>query len=396
MDIRIIKNTEDVEYYPIKDDLVLLIGDKERKFENIQSKSYTIFRVNSNKKEELVPLIHKYKIWDIIDVWTNLDYLYFSECNFLKNGKVEIIIYRYHIETEQCVQIYAIEEESSIYPTQKRVKLFVLDENYLLIQHEYLKTNSANTYQGFFDFELLLYNIKEKITNQVTDEALSIGGIEKMIPISKNICAIKTGFNLLKDNRFSLIDKSEAVVENIGFINVKQLISDILLKQENVFIDIVDQAYFSKTFCNIKMMDDYLIYSSVIPEENKEEIVFYKYSTKEIKIGVNHGINTIDDLSNPVVLGGNPYIILKNENRTDFYNLIKESTDLFFEEDTVIKDVSNDMIMTEKKIPGKLLKKPQSFIDVYQYPKKNLLIHENSPYEKCISMDSDSLYVFIK
>ncbi|NLZ81740.1 MAG: hypothetical protein GX913_08105 [Clostridiales bacterium] len=396
MDIRIIKNTEDVEYYPIKDDLILLIGDYKREIENIQGKKYTIFRVDSNEKEEVMPLIHKYKIWDIIDIWSNVNYLYFSECNLLDKGKVEIIIYRYHLETEQCVQIYTSHEELSIYPTQKKVKLFVLDENYLLIQHEYLKTNSANTYQSFFDFELLLYNIKEKTTHQVTDESLSIGGIEKMLPISKNICAIKTGFNLLKDNRFSLLDKSEAVIENIGFVNVKQLISDILLKQENVFIDVIDQAYFTKTFCNIKVMDNYLIYSRIIPEENKEEIVFYKYSTKEIKVGINQGITSIEDLSNPVVLDGTPYIILKNEDRTDFYNLINETTDLYFEEDVIIKEVYNDMIMTEKKVAGKLLKKPQSFIDVYQYPKKNLLLHENSPYIKCISMNSESLYVFIK
>ncbi len=395
MDIRIIKNTEDVEYYPIKDDLILLIGNHEREIENIQSKKYTIFRVDANVKEEVMPLIHKYDIWEIIDIWANIGYLYFSECNFLEKGKVEIIIYRYHLETEQCVPIYTIEEELSIYPTQKKVKLFVLDENFLLIQHEYLKTNSANTYQSFFDFELFLYNIKEKATHQVTDESLSIGGIEKMLPISKNICAIKTGFNLLKDNRFSVLEKSEVVVENIGFINVKQMISDILLKQENVFIDVIDQAYFSKTFCNIKVMDDYLIYSRIIPEENKEEIVFYKYSSKEIKVGINQGITTLEDLSNPVILGGTPYIILKNEDRTDFYSLIKEEIDFYYENDIVIKDVVNDLIMTERKIPGKLLKKPQSFIDVYQYPKNNLLLHENSPYIKCISMNNDSLYVFI-
>lgn len=395
MDIRIIKNTEDVEYYPIKEELILLIGNYEREIESIQGKKYSVFRIDSNEKEEVMPLIHKYKIWEIIDIWANSDYLYFTECNSLDKGKVEIIVYRYHLETKQCLPIYTIEEELGLYPSQKKVKLFVLDENYLLIQHEYLKTNIANTYQSYFDFELLLYNIKEKITHQVTDESLSIGGIEKMLPIAKNICAIKTGFNLLKDNRFSLLDKSESVVENIGFINVKQMISDILLKQENIFIDVIDQAYFSKTFCNVKVMNDYLIYSRVIPEEEKEEVVFYKYSTKEIKVGINQGIATVEDLSNPVILGGTPYIILKNEDRTDFYNLIEENVDLYFENDIVIKDVSNDMIMTEKKIPGKLLKKAQSFIDVYQYPKKNLLLHENSPYIKCISMKSDSLYVFI-
>lgn len=396
MDIRIIKNTEDVEYHPIKDDLILLVGDCNQELGDIQSKKYTIFGVDSNEKKEVMPLIHKYKIWEIVDVWANVDYLYFSECKLLEAGKIEIIIHKYHIGTEQCTPIYRIEEELSLYFAQKNVKLFVLDENYLLIQHEYLRTNTANTYQGFFDFELFLYNIKEKITHQITDESLSVGGIEKMIPISKNICAIKTGFNLLKDNRFSLLEHSESVIENIGFVNVKQLISDILLKQDNVFIDIVDQAYYSKTFCNVKVMNDYLIYSRVIPEESKEEIVFYKYISKEMKVGINQGINSIEDLSNPVVLGDTPYIILKNKNRTDFYNLIKEETDFFFEEDTIVKEVSNDMIMTEKKIPGKLLKKPQSYIDVYQYPKKTLILHENSPYIRCISMNIDSLYVFIK
>ena len=52
------------------------------------------------------------------------------------------------------------------------------------------------------------------------------------------------------------LKEKEIAVESIGFVNIKQMISDILVKQNNIFIDIVDQVKGGKTIPCFQVKDE--------------------------------------------------------------------------------------------------------------------------------------------
>lgn len=65
MDVRIIKNSIQAQYVSAIGDIVLQISEGSQKIGEITSKKYTLFYVDTNKREELAPEIVKYDIWKI-------------------------------------------------------------------------------------------------------------------------------------------------------------------------------------------------------------------------------------------------------------------------------------------------------------------------------------------
>ena len=395
MEIRIIKNAPGVLYEPVTEGIVLQITDGKHSMGDMISKRYELFSVNTNKKEEIEPEIPKYHLWNIINLCKQKNYIYFTSCSMKDKGRAEVSLYRYGWEQNQSELIYTAMEDLILYPEQKQTRIFVLDENYLLIQNMYLKTNGMENYQGFLDFELSLYSIKEKKSFVVTDQYLLQAGISFMAPISKNVCAIKTGYNLLRDDGFQYLNNAETVMENIGFVNIKQMISDILLKQKNIYIDIIDQVKADKTIPAFQVQDDYLIYSRV-SREGSEEVIFYHYTDKEVNACIFPNVHRMEDLSRPCVLKGMPCILMENRKGTQLYNIKKEKKEFIFGNDTQVKAILKDLIVVETKHKRGLFKKAYSTVQVFQYRERAMLINERGSFQAILMPQEDSLYLFIK
>lgn len=395
MEIRIIKNSPGVVYEPVTEGIVLQITEGRHRLGELHSNKYELFSVNSNEKEEIEPDIPKYHLWDIVTLVRPRAYIYFTSCSMKDKGRVEVNFYRYSWEQKGTELIYTVTDDLFLYPEQKKTRVYVLDENYLLFQNMYLKTNSMENYQGFHDFELTLYSIREKKSFVITDHYLLQAGISFMAPMGKNICAIKTGYNLLKNNGFQYLNDAETVVENIGFINTKQMISDILLKQKNIYIDIIDQVKADKTIPAYRVEGDYLIYSRV-SREGSEEVIFYHYPDKEVDACVFSNVHKIEELSTPWLLKGAPCVLLEGRKSAQLYNLKKEKPEFIFGNDTRVKKIFEDFIIVETRHKRKLFKHAYSAVQVFQYKDRSLLINEKGSFGAALAPDDKTLYLFIR
>lgn len=396
MDIRIIKNLEDVAYHLISENVILLTSKGNRKLGRLVSQRLELFYIDENRKEAVLPQVDKYAVWDIRNVWGGSNYIYFTQCERLNEYKIMIRLYRFQCNTKEIQVLYQLVEESAILLEQKKTRIFILDENYLLIQHMYLKRNMSEKYQGFYDYELYLYDYNERKSYLVTDPYLSQAGIEVMLPISKNICSIKVGYNLLHENRFEHLEQSETVIEGIGFINVKQFISDILVNQKNIYIDYIDQVQFDKTIPSMKYYSDYLIYSKVNRDNRQEEIIFFHYPTKESKVCVNPNIRSAADLARPYLFNGLPYVLLERAKGIEFFNVTQGTVDYFFEKKYHIQEIMNNNIITTIRMRKGIFRRKMDYIEVYQFKKKEPILNEKAVFGGAVSPDTDKIYLFTR
>lgn len=395
MEIRIIKNAPGVVYEPVADGVVLQITEGSYSMGELRSRKYELFYVDSNQKEELEPELPKYQLWDIVNLYSPGRFVYFTSCSMRDKGRVEICLYRYDWELRKPEPVYTAADDLVLYPEQKKTRIFVLDENYLLIQHMYLKMNAREDYADFLDFELMLYSVRERKGFVITDPYLTQAGISFMAPMGKNICAIKTGYNLLRNNGFRYLNGSEIVAENIGFINSKQLISDILLKQKNIYIDAIDQVKGDKTIPACQIAGDYLIYSRV-SREGSEEIIFYHYADKQIHACIFPNVHTMEDLAKPCLLKGMPCILLENRKGAQLYNLKKEKKEFVFGSDTRVKAILKDLIVVETHHKRKLFQHAYSTVQVFQYQDRAMLVNERGSFGAAIAPNQDAFYLFVK
>ncbi len=395
MEIRIIKNAPGVMYKPVAEGIVLQITEGKFTLGELGSKKFELFYVNTNQKEEIEPDIPKYHLWDVISLIPPKSYIYFTSMSMKDKGRVEIGLHRYSWESKETELICTAMDDLFLYPEQKKTKIFVLDENYLLFQNMYLKTNAVENYQGFLDFELALYSIREKKSFVITDQYLLQAGISFMAPMGKNICAIKTGYNLLCNNGFRYLNEAETVVENIGFVNIKQMISDILLKQKNIYIDIIDQVKADKTIPAYRVEGEYLIYSRV-SREGSEEVIFYHYTDKEVNACIFPNVHKMEDLSRPCILNGMPCIFIESRKGAQLYNLKKEKKEFVFGNDTQVKDILEDLIVVETKHRRKLFKNAYTTVQVFQYKDRSMLIHERGSFGGVMAPEDKTLYLFMK
>lgn len=394
MNIRIIKNAHDLKGNVYSGKFILEKEFSPSEYEGVNQVRYYIYDAEINQKTELLPEWKKYDILRIKSLDKTTQSLYFTAISDRADGMQNIMLYKYDVQSGRLDTVYRYTDDVSQYNDYKRTRVFVLNEFYLLFQNEYIRYNLTETFKGYFEFEQFLYCVKDEKTVQVIDENLRANGIEKIKLLKNNVCVIKTGFNLMTDDRYKNLSKGEASLEKISFVNLGQLVSDILLMQKNIVIDTIDQAYYTETFPYVVVKGNYIVYSKVKTEKHEEEVIFYNCETKETTLCINQNIYSSEDLAWSYVIGQVPYIRLKSKNGTQFYNLIKNKVDIRFPESERVETVVNDMFIvsyTKKHMIGK----DRPMTAVYRYPDQKLLHQEKGEYIGCIATDKNSIYILI-
>lgn len=396
MNIKIIKNTQEFNGVLLNDNIVLETKHSKSQYNGVNAVKYFLFDLENNRREEVLPKIKKFNLIDIIDASWNSKFIYFTNCVPQNHGKMEVNIIKYDYSSGEYDVMYSFYDDISLFPNKKHIKLFVLNDTYLIFQTSFLRFNQEKTFEDFLNFELFLYSIKDNVETKIIDENLTNNGIDNIEPISETHSVLKTGYSLLHNGRIHNLSKEETCVESISIINIQQLISDLLLAGSDIVIDAIDQAYYTKTFPYIRVQDDYLIYSAVNFETNEEEIFFYNNVTKETISCINQNVKSTADIAKPYIIDGNPYIKLLTSNGTEFFNITRAKIDVRFENDVVVNDVIDNFFIVSGITKRKFFGTYQSFLSIYRYPQMNLLHQEKAYYLGAISTDSNNLYLFVK
>lgn len=395
MNIRIIKNAQSLNGRLYSGKFILEKDFQPSEYEGIDTVRYYMYDAEKNEKTELLPEWKKYDILKIKCLNKKTDSLYFTTISDRDGDKQSITLYKYDIQTKDMEVIYRFDDDLSQYNNYKRTRVFVLNDFYILFQNEYIRYNLTETFKGYFEFEQFLYCVNDKKAIPVIDENLRTNGIETIKLLRNNMCLIKTGFNLMTDERYKYLTKNEVSYEKISFANLGQLVSDILLMQKNIVIDTIDQTYFAETFPYAVVKGDYIVYSKVKIASHEEEVIFYNYETKKTTLCISKNVQTEADLAWSYVIGQIPYIRLRSKNGTQFYNLITNTVDIKFPEDVKVETVVNDMFIlsgTKKHIIGR----ETPIIMVYRYPDQVLVHQEKGEYMGCIATDKSNIYILIR
>ncbi len=345
MKIRIVKNSKNIGNKILFNNTVLRIDKEPTLVEKISKCRYFLYDIEKNKEEEILKEVEKYDLFDIKVVLDEDEYIYFLNIDDISKEKPTFNIYKYDLVKSEYTLVYSFENELVQYLSYTRTRFFVVNNDFMIIQNEFLRANLTEDFEGYFDFELQLYSVLEDKLYKVIDENLSNNGISDIVSLDENVCAIKTGFSLLEEERYNKLSKSEVSVEGVSIINILQLVSDMMIMKNPIVLDAIDQTYYEATIPYIEKNGEYLIYSKVDFEKREEEIVFYNYNKKESKRCINKNIYSKSDLGNHLVINDDPYVMHTKSTGIEFYNIEKNKVDIKFGTDVVIEGVNNNFVI---------------------------------------------------
>ena len=307
MDIKLVKNFEEGNYIPVNDQLLLQVVDANYRLGRFPGKKIFMLNPLTNERLEILPEIHKYNLANISYAAVSHNHILFTSASSINETQVEISYYRYDVSTGAYHIIHTTVADLTKLGNVLLLKAFVLDENYCIFDEiTYSRENLSSTglfSNGMGTHKMLLKEIQENKERLLKDSVIATSGIEKLIPLSGNLCIIKLGSPMLEELVFSdTAIQPFKQKEIIGIVNIKQFISELLLNQNNAFLEILDEGSEEITFPYIRQYDNDIVYSKVDVSKKIEEVIIYDYETKVKKVRLNSNITRISDLNHTYIL----------------------------------------------------------------------------------------------
>ena len=238
MDIKLVKNFEEGNYIPVNDQLLLQVVDANYRLGRFPGKKIFMLNPLTNERLEILPEIHKYNLANISYAAVSHNHILFTSASSINETQVEISYYRYDVSTGAYHIIHTTVADLTKLGNVLLLKAFVLDENYCIFDEiTYSRENLSSTglfSNGMGTHKMLLKEIQENKERLLKDSVIATSGIEKLIPLSGNLCVIKLGSPMLEELVFSdTAIQPFKQKEIIGIVNIKQFISELLLNQNN-------------------------------------------------------------------------------------------------------------------------------------------------------------------
>lgn len=392
MDIKLIRNFNGALCIPLQGSVVLLISGEDYRLDRYAGKCYSLVDVDSNSKQEIMPDVNKYDIYEFTDVTGSSDYVWFTTGTEGPDGEIEVSIVRYSI-ADAGSEIIHSERYSASSLADKKIRVIIADENYLIVQTQRIVSSNSDTAYTMLE-DIYLYGIMDKSRLPVSDALLAKEGIDCIIPVDGNICAIKAGSSNLEYKLYGNDDALCRGREAIAIVNLRQLLSDLVLKKEKASMEILDENNADETFPYMKVMNGSIIYSKVNLSMQKEDIVTYDYASNVTKLRVNDSIR-VADASSTYLINDTMYYLQEDERCTKLINLNTQKCDWKLGSDYRIRYIYNNVIVVSKHVPKRLFFKGTDYIFVYRFPDtQNYVLCEKAYCVECAVTDNDDLLIF--
>lgn len=401
MDIKLVKNFEDGTYIPVNEQLLLQVVDDNYRLGRFTGKKIFILNPLTNERLEILPEVHKYDLSLISYAAASHNHILFTAANSINETLIEVSYYRYDVSTGDYSIVHTVTVDPDSLGNVVMLRAFVLDENYCIFDEiTYSKENLSSTGllgNGTGRHSMILKEILENKEWVLEDSVIAVSGIEKLIPIEGNLCVIKLGSSTLEELIFS--DTPGCSLEQkeiIGIVNIKQFISELLLNQNNAFLEILDEGSKDITFPYIRQYDNQIVYSKVDVSKKIEEVIIYDYETKVKKVRLNNNITKISDLNHTYILDDTPCIIKNTDKHTKLINLNTQKTQIKLNSNIRIKFIRKDLIVTQRHVRKMFfMRKENYYIEVFRYPDiHHCIFRTRAKYKSCISF-FDDLLIFI-
>lgn len=372
MNIKLVKNLEEGGCISVNGQFLLQITDDNRQLERFTGKRYFIFNPDTNERFEVLPEIPKFFMAGIRYSYTDNPYIIFTSAKQINEKEVEITFYRYHVYTGDSEKIYGLVAALSKLEHTMFIKVNALTPDYCLFE-------TISQEDGQEQFKIILKELKNNKEIQVENPLFLKCGIDKIIPLTGNICGIKAGQEL------------------IGIINVNQFVSDLALGLENVYIDVLDEGGGTVSFPYMEKYRGSLLYLRRELESGNEEVILYDYENKVKKIRFHHNLSDNRNLNRVHVIHGAPYYFVEEDGYTTIVNLNTQKEEAQISGDYAVKYVMDDIIVTGRHMGKRfLIGREKDFVEVFKFPDMSHPVYKvNGAYGGCIEHMED-LLIFIK
>lgn len=394
MNIRFLAQSEYFNGIHIKEDIILEKEYEQGSFNNLPRVRYFLYYLEENVRKEVMPHSEKIDVFELTDCQYEPDFLYFTEVDDMHDGRQTFNIIKYNITDHTHTKIITLKDNINLYPDNKQIKIFILDDANLIIQRAVLKELESG-YKGFFNYSHILFNFVKNKQIRINDENIVRNGIEYMFPFSETSCVMKTGSSLFKENLHDKVSKDEAPIESIYVINIQQFISDLQLEQPNLVLSAIDQSFYDATLIKSKKIENYLIYSKFDYENKEETVVFYNVDTEEKYNCINNTTIGHSLIKYATVIEGVPYMLNMNTSGSEFVNLITNEIDTTYSDDYKIKYINNSTIVSTY-IEKTLFGNEKEWVTIHKYPSKRVVVQERGEYIGAISSNDQTTYIFLK
>ncbi len=370
MGIRLVKNFEDGRYSSLNRDFLLQIIDNNKQLGAFSGKGFFLFNPLNNERFEIAPEIAKYDFARYVFIKRERDYTIFTSAKQLNEQDVEIMFYHYDILSDtsrlfftKVVRLNEINETFFI-------KVFALPEDYCLIEF-------VNIVDKECKYEVVIKNYNSKRIVNVNNPLIKQYGLDKIVPLDGNRCAIKIGD------------------EMVGIININRFISDMIIGLENIYIDILDSGNGQFIIPIMRKYSGNLTYLKRDISTGNEEVVIYDYENKVKKVRFNSVASDSSDLKKLYVINNTPYYLVDREDGVSIINLNTQKAEAELYKNLNIKFVSGDLIVACKTQKGMFSGKEREHLEVYRFPDTKHCIYKTNGLYGCCVEHFDNLLIFV-
>lgn len=373
MDIKLVKNFEEGMYIPVNREILLQIIDDNRRLEQFNGKHIFLFNPANNERFEILPEVPKFNVTKIYYGSEERDYFVFTSAKMINEHEIQITFYWYQISLQETFIIH-----TQIVPTDRLrepdyLKVLVLAQDFCVFETKNGEYGNKDSYS------FLLKDVKNNKELEFQNEELGRFGIDKIVPLSGNLCGIKIGN------------------KTIGVINVNQFVSDMVIGLEKItYIDILDNASDTMQLAHMRKYNNTLLYTKRDVSADSEEVVIYDYDNKVKRVRLNSRISEAADFKNICVISGVPYNFLESDKGTRIINLNTQKTEYKLPTDVCVEYVQDDIIVTSEHVKKmSIFRKENDFVEVFRFPDMHHAIYKTRDKFKGCIKHFDDLLIFV-
>ena len=373
MDIKLVKNFEEGMYIPVNREILLQIIDDNRRLERFNGKHIFLFNPANNERFEILPEVPKFNVTKIYYGSEERDYFVFTSAKMVNEHETQITFYWYQISLQETFIIH-----TQIVPTDRLrepdyLKVLVLAQDFCVFETKNGEYGNKDSYS------FLLKDVKNNKELEFQNEELGRFGIDKIVPLSGNLCGIKIGN------------------KTIGVINVNQFVSDMVIGLEKItYTDILDNASDTMQLAHMRKYNNTLLYTKRDVSADSEEVVIYDYDNKVKRVRLNSRISEAADFKNICVISGVPYNFLESDKGTRIINLNTQKTEYKLPADVCVEYVQDDIIVTSEHVKKmSIFRKENDFVEVFRFPDMHHAIYKTRDKFKGCIKHFDDLLIFV-
>lgn len=368
MEIKLIKNFEVGTLASLNENFIIHVVDDNRQLDKFSGKRIYLFNPKTNERIEIAPEIPKFFMSLNYYSMHKNSFFVFLSAKMVNEKNIEITYYVYDVRTNGCKAIHSLTESLDAIRSNMILKVFCLTQDYCLFQHR-IDTKEGERY------ELLLKDITNEKQMNIENELLTKHGMDSLIPLQGNVCAIKIGESC------------------IGIINVNQFVSDMLLGLDVEFKEMLDNVSNEYAIEYVKENNGNILYTKRDIAGDSEEIIMYDYTNNVKRIRQNDRLSNQKDFDGMYIINDVPYRFFGNERGTKLINLNTQKSEYRFNSDSKVEMVLDDMmVISKKKKRFPFSRKIIDYIEVYRFQEfRHAIYKSKAKFGGCINHFGDLL-----